>query len=189
MGDRLGLGRLALWIPAVFRVGRGRDSDAWVSACDSSSKGSRSLSAIGGVATALGKEAWAAASDGLAASSNLLGLGSEAEVMNDKALRLVLLSGSSSVKSGVCIVDAAGAAWDEDEAALRLGSRLLTRDVDDFVAGILLNESGDLGRSKVEAPCACPYHAVFDLSKSRGWTSDLVVSGVWYLRSMPRPWP
>lgn len=66
----------------------------------SSSNGSRSVSAIGGVATALGNDVCAAITDGLIASSNDAAL-SDAEVIKDIVAPLLLANGSSSETSGV----------------------------------------------------------------------------------------
>jgi len=98
VGDKLGLGRLAFWVAVVLRVVRGLGE--FMSASVSSSNGSRSVSAIGGVATALGNDVCAAITDGLTASSNDAAL-SDVEVMKDIVVPLLLAIGSSSETSGV----------------------------------------------------------------------------------------
>src|SRR5450432_221306 len=99
VGDKLGLGRLAFEAVVVLKVARGTDDS--FSACTISSNRSRSASAIGGVATALGNEAWAATTEGLMSSSNDTVLFSDTEVMKDKPSSLFCPNGSCSIISGV----------------------------------------------------------------------------------------
>jgi hypothetical protein len=98
VGDKLGLGRLAFCVAVVFKA---RGADTRLKALFSWSKGWRSVSVIGGVATALGKDVYAANTDGLIGSSNEALLFWDVDVRKDDEGPLLDSNGSSSDTSGV----------------------------------------------------------------------------------------